>query len=113
MIGESGPRFYIGTSGYSYPGPPPEGWSGVFYPKGGSKPADDLEFYATFFSLAEINTTFYHPPSDAMARSWLRRTPAVANALMLQGILFQDNPALAPQSMIEAFPDLEQFCEPW
>ena len=69
-------RFYIGTCGYSYPGAPPAGWSGVFYPKAGGKRVDALEFYSAHFNCVEINSTFYRPASAAMARAWLAKTPA-------------------------------------
>jgi uncharacterized protein YecE (DUF72 family) len=68
-------RFYIGTSGYSYPGDAPRGWSGVFSPKGGNKRIDELEFYATYFDSVEINSTFYRPASPEMGRGWARKTP--------------------------------------
>jgi GTP diphosphokinase / guanosine-3',5'-bis(diphosphate) 3'-diphosphatase len=32
----------IGTSGYSYPGAPPKGWSGVFYPERKGKAFDEI-----------------------------------------------------------------------
>lgn len=69
------PRFYIGTCGYSYPGVPPNGWSGVFYPKLGRGRVDALEFYAAHFNCVEINSTFYRPASAAMAHGWLAKTP--------------------------------------
>ena len=68
-------RFFIGTCGYSYPGDPPNGWGGVFYPKVGKKRVDELAFYATYFHSVEINSTFYRPPSAEMARGWLKKTP--------------------------------------
>jgi uncharacterized protein YecE (DUF72 family) len=76
MTSETNSRFYIGTCGYSYPGEPPNGWSGVFYPKGGKKPVHELEFYAGYFNAVEINATFYRPASAAMARGWVNKTPA-------------------------------------
>lgn len=76
MTSETNSRFYIGTCGYSYPGEPPNGWSGVFYPKGGKKPVNELEFYAGYFNAVEINSTFYRPASAAMARGWVNKTPA-------------------------------------
>lgn len=76
MISETSARFHIGTCGYSYPGAPPNGWNGVFYPKSGKKRADPLEFYATYFNSVEINSTFYRPASAAMARAWISKTPA-------------------------------------
>jgi uncharacterized protein YecE (DUF72 family) len=67
--------FRIGTCGYSYPGAPPEGWSGVFYPKGRGRRLDELEFYAAYFNAVEINSTFYRPATAAMANGWVKKTP--------------------------------------
>lgn len=69
-------RIRIGTSGYSYPGPPPKGWFGVFYPEIKGKRFDELEYYSEHFDTVEINTTFYRAPSPEMAKGWVRRTPA-------------------------------------
>ncbi len=66
----------IGTSGYSYPGPPPKGWSGVFYPERKGKGFDEVEYYAQIFKAVEINSTFYRPPSEAMTKRWVGKTPA-------------------------------------
>ncbi len=76
MISETSAQFYIGTCGYAYPGEPPNGWNGVFYPKSGKRRADPLEYYANYFNAVEINSTFYRPTSATMARGWLNRTPA-------------------------------------
>ncbi len=69
-------RLRIGTSGYSYPGPPPKGWHHVFYPKAKGKRFGELEYYASFFNTVEINTTFYKPPAAGMAEAWVRKTPS-------------------------------------
>src|SRR5919108_2303649 len=66
----------IGTSGYSYPAPPPKGWSGVFYPQNRGKRFDPLEYYSQIFNVVEINSSFYGPPSEKMAEAWVRKTPA-------------------------------------
>jgi uncharacterized protein YecE (DUF72 family) len=66
----------IGTSGYSYPGPPPKGWYGSFYPEAKSKQFDELTYYSSFFDAVEINSTFYRPPSPSMAGARTRKTPA-------------------------------------
>jgi uncharacterized protein YecE (DUF72 family) len=65
----------IGTCGYSYPGPPPKGWQGVFYPSEKRRGFDELAFYADFFSAVEINSSFYRPPAPGMARAWAAKTP--------------------------------------
>jgi uncharacterized protein YecE (DUF72 family) len=71
-----GARFFVGTCGYSSPGDPPNGWGGVFYPKVGKRPIDDLAFYATYFHSVEINSTFYRPPRAEMVQGWLKRNTA-------------------------------------
>ncbi len=68
-------RVRIGTSGYSYPGSPPKGWHGLFYPNKKGKGFNELGYYTSFFDAAEINTTFYRPPTPEMAEAWVRETP--------------------------------------
>jgi uncharacterized protein YecE (DUF72 family) len=65
----------IGTSGYSYPGSPPKGWYGAFYPEKKSKQFDELKYYSQIFNTCEINNTFYRPPSAAVAKGWADKTP--------------------------------------
>jgi uncharacterized protein YecE (DUF72 family) len=57
---------YIGIAGWSYPD-----WEGIVYtdPK-----ADQLEYVSRFVDCIEINSTFYRPPSERNAKSWLART---------------------------------------
>jgi uncharacterized protein YecE (DUF72 family) len=56
----------IGIAGWSYPD-----WDGIVYtdPK-----ADQLQYVSGFVDCIEINSTFYRPPVERMARSWLDRT---------------------------------------
>ncbi len=65
----------IGTSGFSYPGPPPKGWFGAFYPEVKTKGFDELKYYSQIFNTVEINFTFYRPPSQAMSKDWVSKTP--------------------------------------
>jgi uncharacterized protein YecE (DUF72 family) len=65
----------IGTSGYSYPGSPPKGWSGAFYPRPKRKGFDELTYYSQIFNTVEINSTFYRPPTDAITKQWATKTP--------------------------------------
>lgn len=74
-MAELGSELKIGTSGYSYPGPPPKGWYGVFYPETKGKGFDELEYYASFFDTVEINTSFYRPPAPSMISAWVKKTP--------------------------------------
>jgi uncharacterized protein YecE (DUF72 family) len=65
----------IGTSGYAYPGAPPKGWYGAFYPEKKRKGFDELKYYAAIFNTCEINNTFYRPPTGAVAQAWAEKTP--------------------------------------
>ena len=67
----------VGTSGWSYP----DGrgtWNGVFYPAKDARPRgfDELEFYARWFDVVEVNSTFYGPPRARVTQAWADRTPA-------------------------------------
>lgn len=66
----------IGTSGWSYPGGRGT-WNGVFYPPKEARPRgfDELEFYARWFDVVEVNSTFYGQPRAAVAERWAERTP--------------------------------------
>lgn len=55
-------------SGFSYPG-----WKGKFYPKD-LKSEDFLGYYSQKLNSVEINSSFYAPPSTAMAKSWAAKT---------------------------------------
>ena len=68
MTAASRRQFKVGTCGYSYPGGPPRGWDEIFYPKAVGRRLNELEFYASYFNLVEINSTFYRPPKPTMTR---------------------------------------------
>lgn len=59
----------IGTSGWTY-----DGWRGPFYPETVPK-AQWLAHYASVFSTAEINGSFYRTPSLEAVRCWRDQTP--------------------------------------
>lgn len=58
----------IGPAGWSY-----ADWRGRVYPEGAGSKFDTLALVAKYFDTAEINSSFYRPPSPLTARSWLRR----------------------------------------
>ena len=60
----------IGTSGWSY-----DGWRGSFYPEDIPKRCW-LQYYASVFSSAEINGSFYRTPSLEAVRRWRDETPS-------------------------------------
>jgi uncharacterized protein YecE (DUF72 family) len=59
-------RLLIGTSAWS----DHEG----FYPSG-TKPTEQLPFYASQFPVVEVNTTYYRVPPKQMVEGWVERTP--------------------------------------
>ncbi|HSM37637.1 MAG TPA: DUF72 domain-containing protein [Longimicrobiales bacterium] len=65
-----GPRFRIGTQGWSYPA-----WVGPFYPPE-RQTEDLLGVYAEAFDTVEVNSTYYATPDGARIASWRERTPA-------------------------------------
>ncbi len=58
---------YLGCAGWAY-----NHWRGPFYP---SDIASELEFYAQYSLLNEVNSTFYRIPSETMVRGWYYYTP--------------------------------------
>jgi len=58
----------VGPAGWFY-----ADWRGRVYPEGAGTKFDTLAMVARYFDTAEINSSFYHPPSADTARSWLRR----------------------------------------
>src|SRR5919205_729170 len=48
---------------------------GVFYPPGVDTPEDRLRYYASRFSLVEVDATYYALPNRRMADLWRERTP--------------------------------------
>lgn len=58
----------IGPAGWSY-----ADWRGRVYPEGAGTKFDTLALVSKYFDTAEINSSFYYPPTPATARSWLKR----------------------------------------
>ena len=58
---------YLGCAGWAY-----NHWRGPFYP---SNITSELEFYAQYSQLNEINSTFYRIPTETMVRGWYYYTP--------------------------------------
>jgi uncharacterized protein YecE (DUF72 family) len=56
----------IGFAGWAYPD-----WNGVFYPKPHPRGFQELEYVSQFFSVVEINSSFYCPPRPEWVKKWL------------------------------------------
>ena len=59
-------NIYIGTAGWSY-----KDWNDRVYPKNKAGRASDLAYYAEYFDLVEINSSFYKIPTQDSVRTWL------------------------------------------
>jgi len=81
---------------------------GLFYPKGVSKPAERLAFYAEHFPVVEVDATYYALPSESNSEAWAARTPSdfvfnvKAFSLMTQ---HSTNARGLPKDLREALPD--------
>jgi uncharacterized protein YecE (DUF72 family) len=49
--------------------------SGAFYPPGTDTAEERLRYYADQFSIVEVDSTYYGPPSEKTAGLWVQRTP--------------------------------------
>jgi uncharacterized protein YecE (DUF72 family) len=59
---------HIGCSGYYY-----DHWKGIFYPSD-AKSREFFEYYQEKLFTVEINSTFYHNPTEKQVQSWLQRS---------------------------------------
>ena len=48
---------------------------GVFYPKGADSAEERLRYYASQFSVVEVDSTYYALPYKRVAETWVERTP--------------------------------------
>ncbi len=61
-------RYYIGCSGYYYPG-----WKNLFYPTG-LQTKNWLEYYSSVFNTVELNSSFYHVPKLSNLKKYAQET---------------------------------------
>src|SRR5580692_10706965 len=62
----------VGTAGWTDPTLIASGW----YPPEATTPEKRLRYYASQFSLVEVDATYYALPAEQTARAWADRTPA-------------------------------------
>ena len=69
MKGTPPRKVHVGCSGWHY-----DHWRSLFYPAGLAK-TQWLQFYAGQFDTVELNSSFYHLPSEKTFASWRESTP--------------------------------------
>jgi uncharacterized protein YecE (DUF72 family) len=104
-IGPAGEReLRIGTASWT---DPTITKGGVFYPRGVSSAEDRLRYYASQFSVVEVDSTYYSLPARAIAALWAERSPddfvfhVKAHALMTGQ---PTEVARLPEALIDALP---------
>ena len=60
----------IGTAGWDY-----KDWVGTFYPKSLER-KEHLTYYADYFNVVEVNSTFYSLPDAMFVERWREHTPS-------------------------------------
>lgn len=63
-------RILVGTSSWTDPTLLESG----FYPPAANSPEKRLQYYASLFSLVEVDSTYYAMPAEKTARLWVERT---------------------------------------
>jgi uncharacterized protein YecE (DUF72 family) len=64
-------RIQVGTASWTDKTLLASGW----YPKDADTPQRRLEYYASQFSLVEVDSTYYTPPNERNSELWASRTP--------------------------------------
>ncbi len=64
----------VGPAGWSY-----ADWNGVVYPTNRPAGFHEAEYLSHFFSVIEINTSFYRLPRQEVSRVWARKLSAAKN----------------------------------
>jgi uncharacterized protein YecE (DUF72 family) len=73
-----------------------------FYPESARTPEARLRYYATKFSLVEVDSTFYGLPQERMTKAWMERTPNGFVFDVKAFSLFTEHPAAVSRLPAEA-----------
>jgi uncharacterized protein YecE (DUF72 family) len=79
-----------------------------WYPKRSMSATERLGYYASKFSIAEADSTYYFPPSPALTRGWAERTPEDFTMNVKAYSLLTGHPT-RPDSL---WPDLREAIKP-
>ena len=79
----------------------------VNYPRGGSSAEERLRYYASQFSVVEVDSSYYALPERATAHLWAERTPATFSFHVKAHALMTGQPtevARLPNEIVELLP---------
>ncbi|HXF73933.1 MAG TPA: DUF72 domain-containing protein [Actinomycetota bacterium] len=79
-----------------------------FYPKDARTPEARLRYYASLFPIVEVDSTYYHPPTERNSVLWVERTPAGFTFNVKAYSLLTNHPTRSeslPRDLREALPD--------
>jgi uncharacterized protein YecE (DUF72 family) len=85
----------IGTAGYSY-----ADWVGPFYPPGTKRP-EMLSFYTRYFSIAELDFTYYQMPGVKTMAGLAAKSPAEFRFTVKANRQMTHIPETAPEELAE------------
>jgi probable DNA metabolism protein len=72
LVSPNGCPVRLGVAGWTDPSLTE---AGVFYPDDATTPEARLRYYASKFSLVEVDATYYSLPTRELAQRWVHRTP--------------------------------------
>ena len=104
LVRPGGGEICIGTASWT---DPTMVRANVFYPRGISSAEARLRFYASQFSVVEVDSTYYALPERATAELWSARTPARFGFHIKAHALMTGQPtevARLPRSLVEYLP---------
>jgi uncharacterized protein YecE (DUF72 family) len=66
-----------------------------FYPSASMSAEDRLKYYASIFTMVEVDATYYGPPAERVSELWVERTPPHFRFDIKSYALFTQHPAEA------------------
>ena len=72
MAKQRQPQVRVGTASWTDPTLTKDA---DWYPKKTMSAEARLRYYASIFTMVEVDATYYHPPTEDLAALWVRRTP--------------------------------------
>jgi uncharacterized protein YecE (DUF72 family) len=104
LVTPTGTSIRVGTASWT---DPTMTKGGVFYPRGISTAEARLRYYASQFSVVEVDSTYYSLPDAGIAQLWVERTPDQFQFHIKAHALMTGQPtevSRLPQGLVDALP---------